>query len=241
MEPRKTRRTINRKKRLIVLSLLAAVICFGLWFTTTNAYKFARGYLAFKTMDTEEPAAASVSKSKDSSTADSSAEASSVESKKAVHSRTASSEKKPKVSNVSYPKQPKIGDLMGELYIPKLNAKLPIYHGTNEDELEKGVGHFAGSVLPGQNDNSVLSGHRDTVFRKLGDVGEGDSLVVSTAAGTFTYKVNKVRIVDADDRTVIVPKPRATLTVSTCYPFNYVGSAPERYILVAHLVASTTK
>ena len=158
---------------------------------------------------------------------------------KAVHSRTASSEKKPKVSNVSYPKQPKIGDLMGELYIPKLNAKLPIYHGTNEDELEKGVGHFAGSVLPGQNDNSVLSGHRDTVFRKLGDVGEGDSLVVSTAAGTFTYKVNKVRIVDADDRTVIVPKPRATLTVSTCYPFNYVGSAPERYILVAHLVAST--
>ena len=72
-------------------------------------------------------------------------------------------------------------------------------------------------------------------------MGEGDSLVVSTAAGTFTYKVNKVRIVDADDRTVIVPKPRATLTVSTCYPFNYVGSAPERYILVAHLVASTTK
>ncbi|MEH7140300.1 sortase domain-containing protein, partial [Priestia megaterium] len=52
---------------------------------------------------------------------------------------------------------------------------------------------------------------------------------------------NKVRIVDADDRTVIVPKPRATLTVSTCYPFNYVGSAPERYILVAHLVSSTTK
>lgn len=82
MEPRKTRRTINRKKRLIVLSLLAAVICFGLWFTTTNAYKFARGYLAFKTMDTEEPAAASVSKSKDSLTADSSAEASSVEAKK---------------------------------------------------------------------------------------------------------------------------------------------------------------
>ena len=106
-------------------------------------------------MDTEEPAAASVSKSKDSLTADSS-----VEAKKAVHSRTASSKKKPKVSNVSYPKQPKIGDLMGELYIPKLNAKLPIYHGTNEDELEKGVGHFAGSVLPGQN------GLRENVITK---------------------------------------------------------------------------
>ncbi len=96
----------------------------------------------------------------------------------------------------------------GSLYIPKLKTKLPIFHGTNEDELEKGVGHFAGSVLPGENDNSVLSGHRDTVFRKLGQVGEGDLLIVTTSAGEFTYKVNKVRIVDKDDRTVIVLKPR---------------------------------
>ena len=88
-------------------------------------------------MDTEEPAAASVSKSKDSSTADSSAEASSVEPKKRYTLVLLAQKKSQKVSNVSYPKQPKIGDLMGELYIPKLNAKLPIYHGTNEDELEK--------------------------------------------------------------------------------------------------------
>jgi LPXTG-site transpeptidase (sortase) family protein len=117
-------------------------------------------------------------------------------------------------------------------------AKLPIYHGTDEEELEKGVGHFAGSVLPGENDNSVLSGHRDTVFRKLGEVGKGDLLVVKTSAGTFTYKVKKVRIVDKDDRTVIVPKPRATLTVSTCYPFDFVGVSPERYILMADLIST---
>ena len=127
---------------------------------------------------------------------------------------------------------------MGSLSIPKIDAKLPIYHGTDEDELEKGVGHFAGSVLPGERDNSVLSGHRDTVFRKLGDVGKGDLLEVKTEAGTFTYKVRKVRIVDADDRTVIVPTPRPTLTVSTCYPFDYIGDAPERYILVADLIDS---
>jgi sortase A len=135
-----------------------------------------------------------------------------------------------------YPRIPKIGENIGQLVIPKLHAVLPIYHGTNEEELEKGVGHYAGSVLPGEQDNCVLSGHRDTVFRRLGEVGKGDLLIVKTAAGEFTYKVRKVRIVDADNRTVIVPKPKATLTVSTCYPFNFIGSAPQRYVLVADLI-----
>ncbi|WP_053360617.1 class D sortase [Bacillus sp. FJAT-27251] len=139
-----------------------------------------------------------------------------------------------------YPVRPKQGEEFGVLSIPKISAELPIFHGTDEDELEKGVGHFAGSVLPGEKDNSVLSGHRDTVFRKLGEVGKGDLLVVTTSAGEFTYKVKKVRIVDADDRTVIVPKPRATLTVTTCYPFNFIGDAPDRYILIADLVESNT-
>ncbi|MCS0652623.1 class D sortase [Cytobacillus firmus] len=129
-----------------------------------------------------------------------------------------------------------MGEEMGVLSIPKISADLPIFHGTDEDELEKGVGHYAGSVLPGEEDNSVLSGHRDTVFRKLGEVEIGDLLVVNTSAGEFTYKVRKIRIVDADDRTVIVPKPRATLTVTTCYPFNFIGDAPQRYILIGDLV-----
>ncbi|ANB58218.1 sortase family protein [Anoxybacillus sp. B7M1] len=141
-----------------------------------------------------------------------------------------------KAAHVVYRHPPKTGEQMGELLIPKLNAALPIYHGTNEDELEKGVGHYAGSVLPGEPDNCVLAGHRDTVFRRLGDVGKGDILIVKTEAGEFTYKVRKVRIVDANDRTVIVPKPKATLTVSTCYPFHYIGAAPKRYVLVANLV-----
>ncbi|MEY2196941.1 sortase A [Bacillus sp. OV166] len=137
-----------------------------------------------------------------------------------------------------YPVRYKIGDRIGELVIPKLSKSLPIFHGANEDELIKGVGHFAGSVLPGEKDNSVLSGHRDTVFRKLGEVGKGDLLIVRTSAGKFTYKVRRTRIVDADDRTVIVPKPRATLTVTTCYPFSYIGDAPQRYILIADLISS---
>ncbi|WP_264739097.1 class D sortase [Cytobacillus firmus] len=135
-----------------------------------------------------------------------------------------------------YTVRPKMGEEMGVLSIPKISAHLPIFHGTDEDELEKGVGHYAGSVLPGEEDNSVLSGHRDTVFRKLGEVKIGDLLVVNTSAGEFTYKVRKVRIVDADDRTVIVPKQRATLTVTTCYPFDFIGDAPQRYILIGDLV-----
>ncbi|MGE7759579.1 class D sortase [Peribacillus sp. NPDC097895] len=200
-----------KKRRLLLLCCTIAIILFGVWFSTSNMYKFAKGYLLYKTHAPSSQVKETVQKPPSNKT----------------------------TKEELYPVRPKTGEEMGELYIPKLKATLPIFHGTNEDELEKGVGHFAGSVLPGENDNSVLSGHRDTVFRKLGQVGEGDLLIVRTSAGEFTYKVNKVRIVDEDDRTVIVPKPRATLTVSTCYPFDYIGSAPERYILVAYLASKT--
>ncbi|MDO7486904.1 class D sortase [Peribacillus frigoritolerans] len=205
-----------KKKRLLLLSCTIAIILFGVWFSTSNMYKFAKGYFLYKTHSPSGQVNETVKKPP---------------SDEPPSNKTTKKE--------LYPVRPKTGEEIGELYIPKLKTKLPIFHGTNEDELEKGVGHFAGSVLPGENDNSVLSGHRDTVFRKLGQVGEGDLLIVRTSAGEFTYKVNKVRIVDEDDRTVIVPKPRATLTVSTCYPFDYIGSAPERYILVAYLTSKT--
>lgn len=208
-----------KKKRLLLLACSIVIILFGVWFSTTNMYKFAKGYFLYKTH-------APSSQVKEAETETETETVQKPPSKKAT-------------TKELYPVRPKTGEEIGELYIPKLKAKLPIFHGTNEDELEKGVGHFAESVLPGENDNSVLSGHRDTVFRKLGQVGEGDLLIVRTSAGEFTYKVNKVRIVDEDDRTVIVPKPRATLTVSTCYPFDFIGSAPERYILVAYLSSKT--
>lgn len=135
-----------------------------------------------------------------------------------------------------YRQRPATGDLLGSLSIPKLGASLPIYHGTSEDELKRGIGHFAKSALPGENNNTVLSGHRDTVFRRLGEVGVGDKLIITTSAGEFVYKVKKVRIVDSDNRTIIVEKPKATLTVSTCYPFRYIGSAKQRFILIGELI-----
>ncbi|MCT8139465.1 class D sortase [Anaerobacillus sp. CMMVII] len=136
---------------------------------------------------------------------------------------------------------PTVGEEIGKLHIPKLNIAIPIFHGTNEDELLRGVGHVIGTALPGEQNNSVLSGHRDTVFRKLGSVTKGDVLQVESTNGVYTYKVRKVRIVEADDLTVIVPKPKATLTVSTCYPFTYIGPAEQRYVLVADLINSKLK
>ncbi|WP_306009537.1 class D sortase [Bacillus sp. MMSF_3328] len=131
----------------------------------------------------------------------------------------------------------KTGDIIGILEIPALKAELPIIEGTDEEELEKGVGHYAGTVFPGQKDQILLSGHRDTVFRKIGELKMGDELVVKMPYGDFTYEIINSFIVDADDTTVIKPTaPEEILTLSTCYPFYFVGSAPERYILTAKRV-----
>lgn len=201
-----------KHKRKILISISIFLFLCGLFFATTNAFTLIKTYVLYK-------------QTKD-------------EFKESVNKET---EKKLKESNRNkslYETYPKFGEEMGTLSIPRINADLPIFHGTNEDELSKGIGHYAKSVLPGEKDNSVLAGHRDTVFRELGKVKIGDQLIVTTSAGKFTYEVRKIRIVDKDDRTVIVPKPRPTLTVSTCYPFRFIGPAPQRYILIAGLVKS---
>ncbi|KML40333.1 class D sortase [Cytobacillus firmus] len=126
------------------------------------------------------------------------------------------------------------GEAIGILKIPRLKAELPIIEGTDEDELEKGVGHYSTTVFPGQPDQILLSGHRDTVFRSLGELEIGDIFLVSMPYGEFTYEITDSKIVDADDTTVIrSTAPNEILTVSTCYPFSYVGNAPSRYILNA--------
>ncbi|OLO42306.1 class D sortase [Alkalihalophilus pseudofirmus] len=213
LEEGKRRR--RRMKRLLLLSMCIVLFIGGFWFTTTNAYTFLKGYGLYKVNEVKQDR---------------------VPVQEVAVNEKEANEDEGEDEGPLYPERPSHGELMGELYIPKLQATLPIYHGTDEDELERGVGHFLGSVLPGEPDNSVLSGHRDTVFRQLGEVGVQDDLIVTTSAGEFTYRINKVRIVDEDDRTVIVPKPRATLTVTTCYPFGFIGAAPERYVLIAHLV-----
>lgn len=129
---------------------------------------------------------------------------------------------------------PKQGDVVGVLVIPKIKAELPIIEGTDEDELEKGVGHYQGTAYPTEKDQIVLSGHRDTVFRSMGELEIGDTFIVKLPYGSFTYVIESTKIVNAEDRSVIKSTaPEEVLIVTTCYPFSYVGDAPERYILSA--------
>jgi len=132
----------------------------------------------------------------------------------------------------------KRGDYLGTISIPVLRTTLPIYEGTEDAELKKGVGHYQGSVMPGIQDNSVLAGHRDSVFSQLGKLKVGQLIIVDTAKAKFTYKIYRFRIVKSDDRTVIVPSKKAILTLSTCYPFYFVGPAPKRFIVSATLIST---
>lgn len=134
---------------------------------------------------------------------------------------------------------PSKGDYIGTMSIPVLNEIFSIYEGTESEELEKGVEHFIQSTLPGENDNSVISGHNDTAFSNLGKVNVGDDILIETSAGKFTYEVIQIRIVEKDDKTVIVPTKGAMLTLTTCYPFDYVGFPPQRYIVQAEMIYST--
>ena len=133
--------------------------------------------------------------------------------------------------------QPEIEEEVGILHIPKIDAELPIIEGTDEDELAKGVGHYRGTTYPLENDQIVLSGHRDTVFKRMGELEIGDILTIELPYGKFSYEIYETFIVDANDTTVIrSTAPDEILTVSTCYPFNFVGSAPDRYVINAHPV-----
>lgn len=127
------------------------------------------------------------------------------------------------------------GDTIGVFYIPRLDREIPIIEGTNEEELAQGVGHYTGTGYPGENRQILLSGHRDTVFRQFGELEDGDELHVKMEHGTFIYEIRDHKIVDADDTTVIdFSRTDEVLTVSTCYPFSYIGSAPDRYVIFAY-------
>jgi len=127
------------------------------------------------------------------------------------------------------------GETVGTLYIPKLDREIAIVEGTDEEELAQGVGHYTDTGYPGENKQILLSGHRDTVFRDFGELEDGDEFHVKMENGTFVYRMDDHTIVDAEDRTIIDPNRKDEfLTVSTCYPFSYVGSAPDRYVIYAY-------
>ncbi len=130
------------------------------------------------------------------------------------------------------------GEEVGRLVIPAIETGYSIYWGADEATLDQGVGMYVSewTTTPDQQRHTVLSGHRDTVFTGLGEMGIGDSVFLEYGGQRYEYAVEKTWITDAEDRTVIVDKDEATLTLTTCYPFDYIGYAPERYIIRASLI-----
>ena len=119
------------------------------------------------------------------------------------------------------------------LRIPRLHLEVPVYEGTEERVLNRGLGRIVGTAKLGEPGNTGIAGHRDGFFRSLKDIGPGDTLELVLPHRTDHYLVTKIIITNPDDVSVLEPSSAASLTLVTCYPFYFVGSAPQRYIVQA--------
>lgn len=126
-----------------------------------------------------------------------------------------------------------VGAPVGVLAIPKLDLRVPVFDGTDDVTLNRGVGRIEGTAAMGASGNLGIAGHRDGFFRGLKDIVVGDAIDVRSRNGSVRYRVSEILIVEPTDVHVLDPTDRATLTLVTCYPFYFVGSAPQRYIVKA--------
>lgn len=131
------------------------------------------------------------------------------------------------------------------LRIPKVGIEVPVYEGTTDLILNRGIGHITGTAEPGNSGNIALTGHRDGFFRGLKDLAVGDRIELqrptsnsANSPQTDTYLVQNIRVVLPQDTSVLSSTNTRTLTLITCYPFYYVGAAPQRYVVQATLQAS---
>jgi sortase A len=126
------------------------------------------------------------------------------------------------------------GGLIGMLDVPRLQLSTPVIEGDDTRTLKRAVGHLSDTPMPWDAGNSAFAGHRDGLFRPLKDVKVGDEIRFRTTRDEFRYRVTKTSIVMPDDLSVLAPQSDpATLTLITCYPFYYVGSAPKRFVVHA--------
>ena len=126
------------------------------------------------------------------------------------------------------------GSLIGMLDLPRLQLSTPVIEGDDTRTLKRAVGHLPDTPLPWDSGNSAIAGHRDGLFRPLKDVKVGDEIRFRTTRDEYRYRVTKTTIVTPDDLSVLEPQSdSATLTLITCYPFYYVGTAPKRFVVHA--------
>jgi sortase A len=126
------------------------------------------------------------------------------------------------------------------LRVPKVGIEVPVYEGTSDLVLNRGAGHVTGTAMPGGDGNIAITGHRDGFFRGLKDVALGDRIEVQRANSTDTYVVRSIHTVSPKDISVLNRTDSPTLTLITCYPFYFVGAAPQRYIVEASLLPQRT-
>jgi len=129
----------------------------------------------------------------------------------------------------------KKGSPLAVLRFERLKIRVPVFEGTDDWTLNRGAGWIAGTTRPGEAGNIGIAGHRDSFFRILKDIRNGDVMELISAARTATYTVSRVEIVDPDDVSVLQPRREPSLTLVTCYPFYFVGPAPRRFIVHAAL------
>ena len=132
---------------------------------------------------------------------------------------------------------PRAGDVIGRLEIPTLGLSVPMTAGIESSSLLRGVGHIEGTAVPGGLGTLGLAGHRDTYFRPLRHIQNGMDIRVTDATGTYHYEVDSTEIVLPEQVDVLAIRERPELTLVTCFPFDYVGAAPKRFIVHAHLLS----
>jgi sortase A len=136
---------------------------------------------------------------------------------------------------------PEPGTWIARLEVPSVGLATTVLEGTDDGTLSRGSGHIEDTPFPGGAGNVGIAGHRDTVFRPLRNIHLGDEMKLTTADRVYHYKISKTLIVTPDDVYVLDPTERPTLTLVTCYPFNFIGHAPRRFIVQAALVSAETR
>ncbi|MGB7283021.1 MAG: class D sortase [Candidatus Acidiferrum sp.] len=126
-----------------------------------------------------------------------------------------------------------VGSVIGKLEIPRIGVSAMVLEGANADTLRKGVGHIPGTAMLDQVGNVGLAAHRDTFFRALRNIRKNDLITLQTLHGSRTYRVEYFEVVQPQDIGVLKSTARPTLTLVTCYPFYFIGSAPKRFIVRA--------
>ena len=130
---------------------------------------------------------------------------------------------------------------IGRLEIPRLGLSAVVMEGDDEHTLKVAVGHLPDTPLPWQEGNVALAGHRDTFFRPLRRLQDGDEIRLVTPRGTFRYRAARQVVVEPDELWVLDPSPAAALTLITCYPFDFVGPAPRRFVVHAERIVETSE